>query len=82
MRAGKLRDVILRIRSSGAIEGDALSVTLGDAAAQVAKNGGDNRFQLSLDRRSIKQGVNVIKLTIARRGAAAKAKATAETSGA
>ena len=72
LRAGKLRDVVLRIQTSGAAKGDALAVTLGDAPAKVAENSGDNQHELPLDPRAVKQGVNQLKLTIARRDASAK----------
>ena len=72
LRTGKLRDVVLRIQTLGAAKGDALAVTLGDAPAKVSENSGDNRFQLPLDPRAIKQGVNGLQLEIARRGASAK----------
>ena len=72
LRTGKLRDVVLRIQTSGAAKGDALAVTFGDAPARVSENSGDNRFQLPLDPRAIKQGVDGLQLEIARRGASAK----------
>jgi len=69
---GKLRDIVLRIQMSGAAKGDALAVTWGDAPSNVTENNGDDRFQLPLNPRTVKQGVNGLRLGIARRGASAK----------
>ena len=71
-RTGKLRDVVLRIQSSGAVRGDALAVTFNGAPSKVTENSGGNRFQLPLNPRTVKQGVNQLKLEIARRGASTK----------
>jgi hypothetical protein len=72
LRAGKLRDVVLRIQTSGAAKGDALAVTLNDAPSKVTENSGDNRFSLPLEPRTVKQGINQLKLKTARRGTSAK----------
>jgi hypothetical protein len=71
-RSGKLRDVVLRIQGSGTMRGDALAVTFNDAPSNVTENTGGNQYELPLDPRSVKQGVNGLKLEIARRSASAK----------
>jgi hypothetical protein len=72
LRAGKLRDVVLRIHSSGAVEGDALAVALNMAPSIVTKNSGDNQYRLPLQPRAVKQGANQFTITIAHRDASAK----------
>jgi len=78
LRAGKLRDVALQIQTWGAVKGDALAVRFNDAPSKVTENSGDNRFQLPLDPRAVKQGINQLKLKIARRGASAKTQLAVE----
>ena len=70
-RGGRLHSVVLRIQSSGSVRGDALAVTLNDAASIVAESNGDNRFQLPLNPPLVRQGVNQLKLEIAHRGSSA-----------
>jgi hypothetical protein len=72
LRTGKLRDVVLRIQTSGGVKGDALSVSLGSGRSKVAENSDDNDFRLPLDPGTIKQGVNQFKLEIVRRDGSAK----------
>jgi hypothetical protein len=72
LRAGKVRDVVLRIQTSGAAKKDALAVTFNDAPSKVTENNGDNQYKLPLNPRAVKQGVNQLKLKIARRGASAE----------
>ena len=71
-RSGKLRDVVLRIQSAGSVQGDALAVKLGAAASEVTEIRGKNRYELALESRAVVQGVNELKLEIARRGPAAR----------
>ena len=47
-------------------------MTFNDALSKVMENSGDNRFQLPLDPRTVKQGINQLKLEIARCGASTK----------
>jgi hypothetical protein len=72
LRAGKLRDVVLRIHCSGSVEGDALAVAFNMAPSTVTKNSGDNQYRLPLQPRAVKQGVNQLTITIAHRDASAK----------
>ena len=71
-RNRKLRDVVLRIQSAGSVQGDALAVTLGKAAAVIAESGGENRYELALHPATVVPGVNELKLEIARRGPGAR----------
>ena len=71
LRAGKLRDVVLRMQTSVAVQGDTLAVALNDAPMKVIENSDDNQYHLLLDPREVKQGINQFKLEVARRGASA-----------
>ncbi|HAA73024.1 MAG TPA: hypothetical protein DCE55_28050, partial [Planctomycetaceae bacterium] len=71
-RSGKLRDVVLRMQSAGSVQGDALAVKLGAAAAEITEIGSKNHCELALLPGAVVQGVNELKLEIARRGPAAR----------
>ena len=71
-RSGKLRDVVLRMQIAGSVQGDTLAVKLGAAAAEVTESRSKNRYELALHPGAIVQGVNDLKLEIARRGPAAR----------
>lgn len=70
-RDGKLKEVVLRITSSGAVRGDILAVKCNDAAWEKVKTDGDNLFELRQEGQAVRQGVNLIQLTIAHRDASA-----------
>ena len=72
LRTDKLRDVVLRIQSSGAVRSDALAVTFNDALPTVTHNSGVNQYEVPLNPRTVKQGANQLKLEIARRSISAK----------
>ena len=67
-RDSKLRDVTLRMETSGAVPGDALGVTVNDAPREVAECSPENGVELAIEPTSIKQGVNQLVLEIAKRG--------------
>ena len=71
-RSGKLRDVVLRMQIAGSVQGDTLAVKLGAAAAEVTESRSKNRYELALHPGAMVQGVNELKLEIARRGPAAR----------
>ena len=72
LRSGKLRDIGLRIQTSGAVQGDALAITLNDDWTKATVSGGDNRLDLALEPRAVKQGINQLKLDVTHRGVSAK----------
>lgn len=79
-RAEKLRDIGLWIRTSGAVREDALAVLFNDAPSKVATNSADNdnQYELPLDVRTVKQGVNQPKLEIVHRDASARKEVVVE----
>jgi len=66
-RNGKLRDVVLRLETSGAVAGDRLGAKLNDASRKVIGSERDNYFEVALEPGAIRQGVNQLGLEIVRR---------------
>ncbi len=64
----KLREVKLHLELQGAVPGDALVVGFNDATAESTVAAGDRMLILPLPPKAVKQGVNRLQLTIARRG--------------
>ena len=71
LREEKLRDVTLRLKPSGDVAGDVLAVSFNDARMQAKVDGSDGLLVLTLAPSAVKQGVNQVQLSIARRGASA-----------
>ena len=78
-RAGKVRDVVLKLRAAGSVHGDILSVTLNDAQAKRSGSSGDNQFASPLDPRAIRQGVNQLTLGLAKRAPSATKEISVES---
>jgi len=73
LRNGALRDVTLRLKLTGLVEGDLLSIRFN--GADVGEAGGvdaDEFEEQPLDPAVVKQGVNELALAVARRGTAAR----------
>ena len=71
LRDGKLGEVKLQLKPRGAVPGDALGVRFNDAPAQATVAARDRWLVLPLPPRAVKQGVNQLRLAIARRGQSA-----------
>ena len=70
-RAGKVRDVVLRLQTAGSVRGDVLSVTLNDAPVLQAEAGGDGQVAAPLHPDAFRQGVNRLTLQLAKRAPSA-----------
>ena len=68
VRDGRLRDVKLRLKSDGAAVGDVLIVGFNDSASKVTVVDVDDWLDRPLPPSAVRQGVNRLKLAIARRG--------------
>ena len=68
---GKLRDVVLRLETSGAIAGDAIGAKMNDSPTRTVVGDRENRFEVALEPGAIRQGVNQLGLEIMRRGSSA-----------
>ena len=55
-RDGKLRDVVLRIETSGTVPGDSLGITMNDFPREVAECSRNNSVELALEPRSLRRG--------------------------
>lgn len=78
LHSGRLRDIALRVETSGGGKGDVLTAVFNDAPVQVMECGSDNRHQLVLNPHAVKQGVNQLKPGIARRSSVATKQLTVE----
>ena len=67
LQSDKLRDVGLRVETSGVHSGMALAVTLNDAPSKIIDGSDDGYYKLELEPRAVRQGVNELTVAIARR---------------
>lgn len=77
-RNEKLRDVTLRLKAAGAAKDDMLAIKFNGAAIQATVSAVDGRVEIPLPPTAVKQGVNMLNLAIAHRGAGAVGKIIVE----
>lgn len=67
LRAEKVRDVTLRLETSGVHSGRELAVRFNDAPVKVVAGDQEGYYRTELDPRAVKQGINQLHVEIARR---------------
>ena len=72
LKLGKLKDLTLRIATSGAVAGGSLAATLNGSPAKPSPTNEKNKFAFALDDRAARQGINELKISIKQRGTRAK----------
>ncbi|MCH2373607.1 MAG: hypothetical protein MK538_05450 [Planctomycetes bacterium] len=72
LKLGKLKNLTLRVTTSGAVSGGRLAATLNGSPAKPLPTNEKNKFAFALDGRAARQGINELNISIKQRGTRAK----------